>query len=186
MARSKISLVFCLSKPMKLHKPNFPALWSLRIHMILIFTITLLCLQPASPANETDHLALLTFKASVTYDPNWISSSRNDSTHFSNWRGITCDRGHQRVTALELEEHQLHGTITPYIGNLIFLKTINIRTKNFNGEIPIEVWSFEKLINFHNWTQWTKRYDPFLPLQYHLSMSLHYQVTNSKASFHQT
>lgn len=110
-------------------------------------------MQPATPANETDHLALLTFKASVTYDPNGIFSSWNDSTHLCNWRGITCDRRHQRVTALELEGHQLHGTITPYIGNLTFLKTINIRNNNFNGEIPIEVWSFEKLINFHSWTQ---------------------------------
>ena len=40
--------------------------------MILLFAITLLCLQPTTsvpPTNLTDHLALLKFKESIDDDP---------------------------------------------------------------------------------------------------------------------
>ncbi|KAK4594907.1 hypothetical protein RGQ29_018586 [Quercus rubra] len=128
---------------MKLHNPNFPALlWSTYLHIILLFTVTLLCLKPttssATPTNETDRLALLKFKESIDYDPYGILSSWNDSIHFCNWHGITCGRRHQRVTTLVLEGHNLHGTITPYIGNLTFLRAINLQNNSFYGEIPKE------------------------------------------------
>jgi hypothetical protein len=126
-----------------LHYPNFRALCSTHLHMILLFTISLLCLQPATssvtPTNETDRLALLKFKASIAIDPYGILSSWNDSIQFCNWRGITCGHRHQRVTALELEGHKLRGTITPFIGNLTFLRTINLQNNSFYGEIPKEV-----------------------------------------------
>ena len=131
---------------MKLHynNHNFPELLSsTRLHMILLFTITLLCLQPATPSatptNETDRLALLKFKESIANDPYGILTSWNDSIQFCNWHGITCGRRHQRVTALELEGRKLHGTITPYIGNLTFLRAINLQNNSFYGEIPKEV-----------------------------------------------
>ncbi|KAL4597962.1 hypothetical protein ACB092_11G026300 [Castanea dentata] len=126
------------------HNPNFPELLSsTHLHMILLFTITLLCLQPATPSatptNETDRLALLKFKESIANDPYGILTSWNDSIQFCNWHGITCGHRHQRVTALELEGRKLHGTITPYIGNLTFLRAINLQNNSFYGEIPKEV-----------------------------------------------
>ncbi|XP_065617871.1 putative receptor-like protein kinase At3g47110 isoform X2 [Quercus suber] len=129
---------------MKPHNPNFPALLcSTFLHIILLFTVTFLCLKPAissaTPTNETDRLALLKFKESIDYDPYGILSSWNDSIHFCNWHGITCGRRHQRVTALELQGHNLRGTIPPYIGNLTFLRAINLRNNSFYGEIPKEV-----------------------------------------------
>jgi hypothetical protein len=111
--------------------------------MILLFTISLLCLQPttssATPTNEIDRLALLKFKASIANDPYGILTSWNDSIKFCNWHGVTCGGRHQRVTALELEGHNLRGTITPYMGNLTFLRTINLQNNSFNGEIPEEI-----------------------------------------------
>ena len=143
LPHTNISPGFCLSKPMKLHNPNFPALCSTYLHMILLFTITLLCLQPATsfatPTNVSDRLALLEFKKSIDNDPHGILSSWNDSIQFCNWYGIICGRRHQRITALELPGHNLRGTITPCIGNLTFLRTINLTNNSFYGEIPKQV-----------------------------------------------
>ncbi|KAK4594904.1 hypothetical protein RGQ29_018583 [Quercus rubra] len=134
---------------MKLHNPNFPALLcSTFLHIILLFTGTLLCLKPATsatPTNETDRLALLKFKESIDYDPYGILSSWNDSFHFCNWHGITCGRRHQRVTTLELQGHNLRGTIAPYIGNLTFLWAINLQDNSFYGEIPKEIGQLFRL-----------------------------------------
>nr|XP_023872070.1 receptor kinase-like protein Xa21 [Quercus suber] len=135
---------------MKLQNPNFPALLcSTFLHIILLFTVTLLCLKPvtssATPTNETDRLALLKFKESIDYDPYGILSSWNDSIHFCNWHGITCGRRHQRVTTLELQGHNLRGTIPPYIGNLTFLRAINLQNNSFYGEIPKEVGQLFRL-----------------------------------------
>ncbi|KAM3731888.1 hypothetical protein ACB098_11G017200 [Castanea mollissima] len=74
-----------------------------------------------------------------------ILSSWNDSVHFCNWHGITCGCRHQRVTTLELQGHNLRGTIPPYIGNLTFLKAINLRNNSFYGEIPMEVGQLFRL-----------------------------------------
>uniref|UniRef100_A0A2N9G6U5 non-specific serine/threonine protein kinase n=1 Tax=Fagus sylvatica TaxID=28930 RepID=A0A2N9G6U5_FAGSY len=92
-----------------------------------------------TPSNETDHLALLKFKETIDNDLYGIFSSWNDSIQFCNWYGITCGRRHQRVTTLKLQGHKLHGTITPYIGNLTFLRKINLQNNSFYGEIPKEV-----------------------------------------------
>ncbi|KAL5565917.1 hypothetical protein UlMin_029081 [Ulmus minor] len=88
-------------------------------------------------SNETDRLALLHFKQSITSDPFGIlSSSWNDSVSFCNWPGITCGRRHPRVTSLDLEGHNLKGPISPHIGNLTFLRFINLQNNSFSGEIP--------------------------------------------------
>ncbi|KAK4573700.1 hypothetical protein RGQ29_031586 [Quercus rubra] len=116
---------------------------SIYLHAILLFSIWLLCLQPTiittAPTNETDRLALLKFKESVTHDPYKILSSWNNSMHFCNWLGITCGRRHQRVTRLDLPSYELHGSISPYIGNLTFLMFIHLYNNSFYGEIPQKI-----------------------------------------------
>ncbi|KAL5568553.1 hypothetical protein UlMin_025128 [Ulmus minor] len=88
-------------------------------------------------SNETDRLALLHFKQSITSDPFGIlNTSWNDSVSFCNWPGITCGRRHPRVTSLDLEGHNLKGPISPHIGNLTFLRYINLQNNSFSGEIP--------------------------------------------------
>ena len=116
---------------MTLHQTNLCASSSFSIYlhlMILLLPIFLLCLQPtiiaAAPTNETDRFALLKFKESVPQDRYNILSSWNDSMHFCNWLGVKCSRRHQRVRVLDLEGHKLGGTLSPYIGNLSFLRSI--------------------------------------------------------------
>ncbi|XP_075648387.1 LRR receptor-like serine/threonine-protein kinase EFR [Castanea sativa] len=128
---------------MMLHQTNSCASCSIYLHAILFLFIILLCLQPTTaapaPTNETDRLALLKFKESVSYDPYNILSSWNDSVNFCNWLGITCDGRHQRVTALDLPGYNLRGSLSPYIGNLSFLRSIKLQNNSFYGEIPQEV-----------------------------------------------
>ncbi|KAK9992973.1 hypothetical protein SO802_022676 [Lithocarpus litseifolius] len=129
---------------MKLHQTNLYALWPMHLHAILLFSINLMyLLQPTitanAPTNETDPLALIKFKESITHDPHMMLSSWNDSMHFCNWFGITCGRRHQRVTALDLQGYKLQGSISPHISNLTFLRIINLRNNGFYGKIPHEV-----------------------------------------------
>ncbi|XP_075648399.1 LRR receptor-like serine/threonine-protein kinase EFR [Castanea sativa] len=126
------------------HQTNlFTSSCSIYRHAILLFSIWLLCLQPTitttAPTNETDRLALLKFKESVTHDPYKILSSWNNSMHFCNWLGITCGRRHQRVTRLELPSYKLHGSISPYVGNLTFLMVIDLYNNSFDGVIPQKI-----------------------------------------------
>ncbi|XP_030931270.1 putative receptor-like protein kinase At3g47110 [Quercus lobata] len=129
---------------------------SIYLHVILLFSTCLLCLQTTITAialtNETDRLALFKFKESVPQDPFNMLSSWNDSMNFCNWHGITCDRQHQRVTALNLEGYKLHGSISPNIGNLTFLRLINLQNNSFYGEIPQEVGHLYRLqqLNLNN------------------------------------
>jgi Leucine-rich repeat (LRR) protein len=128
----------------------------MKFHVVLLFSVHLLLFQPtisivSAPTNETDRLALLKFKESVSHDPyNLLSSWNASSFHFCNWLGITCGRRHQRVTALDLHGCNLRGSISPYIGNLTFLRVVNLGNNNFYGEIPQEVGHLFRLqhLNF--------------------------------------
>ena len=100
------------------------------------------CLKSATVqafANETDQLALLDFKSRITQDPLQIMSSWNDSTHFCNWIGVTCSFPSKRVIVLDLEDKSLVGSIPFSIGNLSYIKGINLQNNNFYGKIPQEV-----------------------------------------------
>ncbi|XP_028804020.1 probable LRR receptor-like serine/threonine-protein kinase At3g47570 [Neltuma alba] len=111
--------------------------WSQSLHFLLFFTwIFRPCPVASSWGNETDHFSLLKFKESISSDPNHILDSWNISTHFCNWHGITCGHKHHRVTRLVLKGCQLRGSISPFIGNLSFLRTIVLENNNFYGEIP--------------------------------------------------
>ncbi|XP_027181703.1 probable LRR receptor-like serine/threonine-protein kinase At3g47570 [Coffea eugenioides] len=90
-------------------------------------------------SNETDHQSLLDIKGLIKGDSFQALSSWNDSIHFCDWRGVTCGRLHQRVTVLNMSSFHLVGSLSPSIGNLTFLRELNIQDNNFHGMIPEEV-----------------------------------------------
>ncbi|XP_059638763.1 receptor kinase-like protein Xa21 [Cornus florida] len=104
-------------------------------------------------SNYTDESALLTFKSPITSDPNNVLGSNwTENTNFCEWVGVSCSRRHrQRVTALELPEFGLHGTISPHVGNLSFLKVLNLRDNNFRGQLIHEISHLRRLkvLNLH-------------------------------------
>ncbi|GFS33988.1 leucine-rich repeat protein kinase family protein [Actinidia rufa] len=95
--------------------------------------------------NETDQLALLTFKAEITGDPFGSMNSWNQSLHFCQWMGVTCGRRHQRVTVLNLNNRKLAGAISPHIGNMSFLRKLQLRNNSLSHEIPQEIGRLKRL-----------------------------------------
>ncbi|XVE76408.1 hypothetical protein DITRI_Ditri12bG0170400 [Diplodiscus trichospermus] len=89
--------------------------------------------------NNTDRESLLVFKSKITHDPHGVLGTWNLSSSFCNWTGVTCNVTKQRVTALDLENLGLVGTIAPYIGNLSFLSYLNLQNNSFSGNIPPEI-----------------------------------------------
>jgi len=125
----------------------------LYLQLLFLFTLNLMqfgtnkIVPVAALGNQTDHLALLKFKESITNDPYKALESWNSSIHFCKWQGITCNPMHQRVTELILEGYQLHGSLSPYVGNLTFLINITLRNNDFFGEIPQELGKLQQLQN---------------------------------------
>ncbi|ESW30135.1 hypothetical protein PHAVU_002G127800 [Phaseolus vulgaris] len=113
------------------------------------FIFLTLCFTPNTEGftsgNDTDNLALLKFKASISNDPYGIFLSWNTSSHFCNWHGVTCNSMLQRVTHLNLQGCKLKGFISPHVGNLSFMKDFNIANNNFHGKIPQELGLLSQL-----------------------------------------
>ncbi|KAK4587654.1 hypothetical protein RGQ29_018887, partial [Quercus rubra] len=89
--------------------------------------------------NETDYQALLAFKTKITQDPGNVLSSWNESLHFCQWEGVRCGRKHRRVTVLNLRSRKLVGSLSPYIGNLSFMRVIDLSNNTIGGKIHNEV-----------------------------------------------
>ncbi|KAL7176591.1 hypothetical protein ACSBR2_030014 [Camellia fascicularis] len=97
-------------------------------------------------ANETDRIALVAFKAAIVKDPFGSLTSWNHSLHHCLWNGILCSRRHpDRVTGLTLMSQGLVGLLSPHIGNLSFLKQIDLQNNSFHGSIPQEMGLLSRL-----------------------------------------
>ncbi|XP_006470219.2 probable LRR receptor-like serine/threonine-protein kinase At3g47570 [Citrus sinensis] len=97
------------------------------------------------PSNETDRLALLAIGSQLEDDPLGVTSSWNNSTNLCQWTGVTCGHRHQRVTKLDLSNRTIGGTLSPYVGNLSFLRYLNLADNNFHGEIPHQIGRLVRL-----------------------------------------
>ncbi|RAL44924.1 hypothetical protein DM860_003683 [Cuscuta australis] len=95
-------------------------------------------------SNSTDSAALLAFKSEI-HDPRGAMNSWNESIHFCQWGGVTCGRRHRRVTKLDLNSMGLEGSLSPSLGNLSFLREINLHNNTLRGEIPSELGNLLRL-----------------------------------------
>jgi len=105
----------------------------LQIYLLVSFSFSIY------GGNETDRLSLPTFKAQITGDPLGKLSSWNESSQFCQWSGVTCGRRHQRVVELDLHSYQLVGSLSPHIGNLSFLRILNLANNSLSLYIPQEL-----------------------------------------------
>uniref|UniRef100_A0A7N0U2L5 non-specific serine/threonine protein kinase n=1 Tax=Kalanchoe fedtschenkoi TaxID=63787 RepID=A0A7N0U2L5_KALFE len=103
--------------------------------------------------NETDHAALIALKAALVGGSGGTDglalSSWNDSHHFCTWVGVTCEGGQQRVTILDLADYNTGGFISPFIGNLSFLRVINLPGNGLQVFIPKEIGLLSRLEVFN-------------------------------------
>ncbi|CAI8588384.1 unnamed protein product [Vicia faba] len=115
------------------------------LYLFLLLTLNRTVSLALELGNQTDHLALLKFKESISSDPYRILDSWNGSLHFCSWHGITCNLMHQRVTKLELQGYKLHGSLSPYVGNLSRIRSLNLGNNSFFGKIPTELGHLSQL-----------------------------------------
>nr|XP_027082597.1 putative receptor-like protein kinase At3g47110 [Coffea arabica] len=97
----------------------------------------------------TDQSALLALKAHITsgqqefLPKNWSSAAAASSV--CDWIGVQCSSRHQRVTALNISNMGLTGTIPPDLGNLSFLVSLDLRNNSFHGNLPEELSHLRRL-----------------------------------------
>ncbi|XP_047327489.1 LRR receptor-like serine/threonine-protein kinase ERECTA [Impatiens glandulifera] len=95
-----------------------------------------------------DETVLLEIKKSfrdvdnVLYD--WTSSSSGDHCV---WRGVICDNVTFTIVALNLSSLNLDGEISPAIGSLKNLESIDLRGNRLSGQIPDEIGDCSNLKN---------------------------------------
>ncbi|XP_021282650.1 probable LRR receptor-like serine/threonine-protein kinase At3g47570 isoform X2 [Herrania umbratica] len=122
---------------------------SIRHSTMLLFLLLMAILKPTATfvvnGNETDLEALLQFKAKISGDQLGIMRSWNNSVHFCQWRGVKCSQRHQRVTKLDLRTLRLMGSISPFIGNLSFLRVLNLQNNSFSLGVPQEIGRLRRL-----------------------------------------
>ncbi|XP_066354394.1 LRR receptor-like serine/threonine-protein kinase EFR [Miscanthus floridulus] len=89
------------------------------------------------PENSKDMASLVDFKQAITKDPSGVLNSWNTSMPFCQWMGVACSRRHPgRVAALQLGGQSLTGILTPSLGNLTFLRALNLSSNYFSGHLP--------------------------------------------------
>lgn len=139
------------------------------VKILYFLLLTILAFRSSSSTtfggNETDHHALLAFKSMIELDPQGALSSWNDSSQYCQWKGVACSYRPKRVIALNLTSNGLVGSLSPYIGNLSFLREIRLGNNTLKanisncsslkflaltnnklvGEIPKELGSLSKL-----------------------------------------
>ncbi|KAK7399656.1 hypothetical protein VNO78_10843 [Psophocarpus tetragonolobus] len=87
----------------------------------------------------TDREALISFKSQLSNDTLNHLSSWNQNLSPCNWTGVLCDRLGQRVTGLDLSGLGLSGHLSPYIGNLSSLHSLQLQNNQFTGMIPDQI-----------------------------------------------
>ncbi|KAL6839026.1 hypothetical protein ACP4OV_031080 [Aristida adscensionis] len=128
--------------------PLFRSRYLLQLLVLLLSTTA--TSRPAASAPSTGHdggdeRALVAFKAKIS-NHSGVLASWNQSTSYCSWEGITCGkRHHGRVVALDLRSQGLRGTISPEIGNITFLRLLNLSHNNLQGEIPASIGSLRRL-----------------------------------------
>ncbi|GJS25572.1 leucine-rich repeat protein [Tanacetum coccineum] len=112
---------------------------------LAITCVTSATVSASNGGNETDYLALLSFKSKITQDPYKVLTSWNHSFHFCEWSGISCGKQHERVTALRLFSKGLECFLSPHVGNLSFLRELDLGNNNFEATIPHELGRLSRL-----------------------------------------
>ncbi|KAG6388154.1 hypothetical protein SASPL_153353 [Salvia splendens] len=94
--------------------------------------------------SAVDELSLLSIKANINSDI--LARNWSKETSFCTWTGITCGMElPHRVTAINLRNMGFEGTIAKEIGNLTFLRFVDMSNNSISGPIPAEVGNLRQL-----------------------------------------
>ncbi|KAL3638683.1 hypothetical protein CASFOL_016590 [Castilleja foliolosa] len=117
--------------------------------------LTLTLSKPTFFNFTTDQNALIAFKNTISVDGLVLKQNWSTNTSVCYWIGVSCGPKHQRVTALNVSGLELKGTIAPHLGNLTFLRSLDISSNNLTasnqltGPIPNGMFSIPSLVNIN-------------------------------------
>uniref|UniRef100_A0A0E0BKE7 Receptor kinase-like protein Xa21 n=1 Tax=Oryza glumipatula TaxID=40148 RepID=A0A0E0BKE7_9ORYZ len=121
--------------------------WAMMLLLFCSYALALVSAGSSSSSNATaDELALLSFKSMLSSPSLGLMASWNSSSHFCSWTGVSCSRQQpEKVIALQMNSCGLSGRISPFLGNLSFLKTLDLGNNQLVGQIPSELGHLSKL-----------------------------------------
>lgn len=105
---------------------------------LLLFLVLICNLNNKVGSLSEEGNALLSFKQSISQDPdgslsNWNSSDENPCS----WNGVTCKE--QKVVSLSIPRKKLYGFLPSSLGSLSDLRHVNLRGNRFFGAFPDEL-----------------------------------------------
>lgn len=115
---------------------------------ILLFfcKIQFIVSKSASPGEiAIDKEALIYLKSQISMDVSNSLSYWNPDSSPCNWTGVFCDGFGQRVEGLDLSGLQLKGSISPYIGNLTSLRSLQLQNNQLTGNLPQQLGNLARL-----------------------------------------
>jgi receptor kinase-like protein len=142
-----------------------------------VLCFSLLCLYSHASVHQdsnasADKLALLSFKSMLSSPSQGLLASWNASNHFCRWTGVYCGHRHpERVVSLHVNSFDISGHISPSLGNLTFLRELDLGDNQLFGEVPMELCRLVRLqvLNLSN-----NQLQGQIPLEIGLYMDLLY------------
>ncbi|XVE64117.1 hypothetical protein DITRI_Ditri07aG0076100 [Diplodiscus trichospermus] len=118
------------------------------LYGVLVMVMVLLFLFPLASSLNDEGKALMSIKASFSNVANVLLDW--DDVHnadFCSWRGVFCDNNSLSVVSLNLSNLILGGEISPAIGELRNLQSIDLEGNKLNGQIPDEIGNCGSLVH---------------------------------------
>ncbi|XP_071690917.1 receptor protein kinase-like protein ZAR1 [Rutidosis leptorrhynchoides] len=109
----------------------------------------LILLDFYATALTSDGLSLLTIKSAVDGGTTVFSDWNDNDATPCHWTGVTCanisGESDPRVVGLALAGRSLTGYIPSELGNLVYLRRLNLHNNNFYGSIPNQIFNATSL-----------------------------------------
>ncbi|KAL8217716.1 hypothetical protein R6Q57_021089 [Mikania cordata] len=94
---------------------------------------------------ETDKQTLIYIKSQIITQPADALAAWNPNSSPCNWTRVWCDDQGQRVVSLDLSGLGISGPISPHIGNLSLLETLQLQENQFQDKIPETITNLLRL-----------------------------------------
>ncbi|KAL3514403.1 hypothetical protein ACH5RR_027120 [Cinchona calisaya] len=110
-------------------------------HLVVFFCIGIFVVtESATFSIITDKEALISVKSQISMElSNPLSTWDQESSSPCNWTGVVCNRNGQRVIELDLSGLKLAGSISPHVGNLSSLRSLQMQNNQLTGNLPVEI-----------------------------------------------